>query len=60
MTKMEAEEGGKCPFCEKGHLQYEEVEECSCHVSPPCFACVDAILICDSCGEPAVPCEPDA
>lgn len=44
------EEGGNCPSCAKGSMQYMS-ENCSCHISPPCGSCVDAPLECDSCGE---------
>ena len=45
------EEGGECP--EHGCsaiLGYGEVEGCSCHVSPPCSACVENPLRCPDCG----------
>lgn len=44
-------EGQFCPACSKGRLQYERQDPCSCHINPPCSACVDAPLTCDECGE---------
>lgn len=43
-------EGDKCIFddCD-GTLEYEEVEECLCHVAPPCHYCVNNPLICNVC-----------
>jgi len=45
------EEDDICPEkgCE-GKLQYPEVVDCSCHISPPCSKCVDNPLTCDECG----------
>lgn len=43
------EEGDKCPECKKGELTYH-VEVCTCHINPPCSACVDAPLTCNECG----------
>lgn len=45
------EEGDYCP-CEDcgGRLVSPPVEGCSCHISPPCSACVNNPLVCDSCG----------
>jgi len=45
------EEGDKCP--EKGctgTLEYPPVENCSCHIDPPCHACVNNPLTCAECG----------
>jgi hypothetical protein len=42
------EEGGKCPECE-GSLYYPKVRGCSCHINPPCSACTDQRLQCDTC-----------
>ncbi len=25
--------------------------DCSCHISPPCSACVEAPLVCNECGD---------
>ena len=50
------EEGDKCPECEEGELYYPPVENCSCHINPPCSACTDRKLVCDKCGyEPEEP-----
>jgi hypothetical protein len=42
-------EGSKCPECANGVMKYKVVG-CSCHIAPPCSACVDAPLECDNCG----------
>lgn len=47
------EEGDKCAHCEEGRLDFGEVENCSCHINPPCGACTNAPLRCDTCGEDA-------
>lgn len=46
----EPEEGDICGFegCQ-GRLEWRRVRSCSCFISPPCSACVDAPLICDRC-----------
>ena len=43
------EEGDRCPNCIDGTLIYPPVENCSCHINPPCSACTDRTLICDKC-----------
>jgi len=45
------EEGDVCnrDGC-KGMIEAAEVENCSCHINPPCSACVDAGFICPDCG----------
>jgi len=43
------EEGDICPECKKGMLEYRRVEQCTCHINPPCSACVSAPLICNKC-----------
>lgn len=48
MTKF-LTEGDKCPECE-GKMHFPPVEGCYCHISPPCSACTDNKLTCDSCG----------
>lgn len=49
---MGFEEGSECPKegC-KGILIFPKVKKCSCHISPPCSACVENKLKCDTCGE---------
>jgi len=42
-------EGDKCPQCD-GKMYYPKVENCSCHISPPCSACTNNLLTCDECG----------
>lgn len=44
------EEGMSCPELCGGTLAYPKVENCSCHVSPPCGACTSTVLTCDKCG----------
>ena len=44
------EEGDRCPECFEGSLYYPPVENCSCHISPPCAACTNNQLKCDQCG----------
>lgn len=45
------EEGDNCQFedCD-GKMGYEPVVNCSCHINPPCGACVDNPLVCLTCG----------
>ena len=45
------EEGDKCPNddCD-GTLSYQKVENCSCHINPPCQQCANNPLTCDVCG----------
>lgn len=33
-----------------GILKLEKVEGCSCHISPPCSACLSAKIFCPKCG----------
>lgn len=33
-----------------GVFEYTRQDPCSCHISPPCSACVDAPLVCNKCG----------
>ena len=44
------EEGDNCPECNFGDMLYNKVEDCSCHIDPPCSACVENSLVCDNCG----------
>jgi hypothetical protein len=43
----EPEEGGVCPCCPTGRLAYTKSENCSCHINPPCWACLRVVLFCD-------------
>lgn len=45
------EEGDRCQQkgC-NGKLDFPPVENCSCHISPPCNACVNRQLTCNECG----------
>lgn len=47
----EIEEGSPCPEpgC-TGHMEFGEVEGCSCHIDAPCSACENNGLVCDMCG----------
>ena len=48
---VELGEGDLCPtYGCGGVLEYERVEDCYCHISPPCSSCVDAPLRCPKCG----------
>ena len=49
---MNIQEGDDCPIegC-NGEIVIEKVENCSCHINPPCSECIAARLICDECGE---------
>ena len=49
--KEGTEEGDVCgrDGCD-GVMDWKPAENCSCHVSPPCSACVDAPLWCPECG----------
>lgn len=44
------EEGDFCPVCAIGILEYSPVENCSCHINPPCSGCTDNNLKCLECG----------
>jgi hypothetical protein len=51
MARPKPEDGGKCP-CKDclGLLALEPVVNCSCHIDPPCNACLDRIVVCKECG----------
>lgn len=44
------EEGDACPECQDGKFCYPPVEQCSCHINPPCSNCVNNQLVCGKCG----------
>jgi hypothetical protein len=48
---MSPEEGDRCPEegCD-GKMFYDAVENCSCHINPPCGNCEHNPLVCDTCG----------
>lgn len=48
-TFMELLEGDTCLNCNKGIFIYQ-IENCSCHINPPCPSCVNAKLECSYCG----------
>jgi hypothetical protein len=35
--------------CE-GTMQFEHPADCSCHINPPCHACVNNLPVCSECG----------
>jgi hypothetical protein len=46
------EEGDKCPNSEcEGIMEYAQSVNCTCHISPPCWACTNVPLTCNVCGE---------
>lgn len=47
------DENDPCMTCEHGHYRIEPDGICACHITPPCAACLDAKLICDTCGDEA-------
>jgi len=42
---LTAKDGQPCA----GTLQYADPENCSCHICPPCNACMDVPLVCTDC-----------
>jgi len=32
-----------------GRIKLEPVENCSCHIAPPCSACVEQVAYCPEC-----------
>ncbi len=54
MSDKMPDEGDSCKFAEcSGHYVYKPNGECTCHLAPPCEACVTSKLVCDTCGEQA-------
>ncbi|HBG52094.1 MAG TPA: hypothetical protein DDW89_09845 [Gammaproteobacteria bacterium] len=50
-TEIGTEEGDLCGrFGCTGHIEWQVGKNCSCHLSPPCMACVTAPLMCSECG----------
>lgn len=45
----ELEEGSACPACDESELEMNPCRECSCHINPPCTACVENFLWCPTC-----------
>lgn len=45
------EEGDTCggKNC-SGKMEFPQVENCSCHINPPCHSCTSVKLTCDKCG----------
>lgn len=41
--------GDPCPAKCGGTLTMPQVQNCSCHISPPCGACLDTVLTCNTC-----------
>lgn len=50
MKMIEERDDCKDETCD-GKYEFGDVVGCSCHISPPCSACVDNPLVCDKCGE---------
>lgn len=48
---MNLDEGDKCPKKCGGVLFYPPITNCSCHINPPCSACLSVKLTCNGCGE---------
>jgi hypothetical protein len=48
---MKYDEGSPCPYGCGGTLYYPPVTNCSCHINPPCSACISVKLTCNQCGE---------
>lgn len=48
---MMFEEGSACTECNNGVLEYQQIENCYCHLTAPCHFCVHQKLECCSCGE---------
>ncbi len=46
----EYEEGDDCPEECGGKLEIVRGENCSCHLHPPCNACLEDCFKCDTCG----------
>ena len=44
------EEGDQCPVCNKGEFLFEPDGDCACHINPPCSACENSYLECNTCG----------
>lgn len=44
------EEGAKCPSCNEGVFEFVPDGVCTCHIVPPCSACVNSYLKCNKCG----------
>lgn len=52
VTTGPKEEGDKCRMLEcEGKYGYHPVENCSCHISPPCYKCVENPMVCLDCGD---------
>ncbi len=50
MKGKKMEENDNCPAGCGGVMKFH-IENCSCHISAPCSACVYAPLVCNKCGE---------
>lgn len=49
-TPSTGSDGMECQKCKSDNLEQRRVNDCSCHINPPCSACVDAPLFCNECG----------
>lgn len=52
-TATVAEEGDACGLQCPGNFVRARVEDCACHINPPCAGCVEAGLVCSACGREA-------
>jgi len=56
MADIGMNEGDRCNrpsedgFACDGGMFFDAVVNCSCHISPPCGACIDNPLVCSVCG----------
>lgn len=49
MTNENLNYGDQCPQCKNGYMEVKLPDECSCHICPPCGACIEAPLFCTKC-----------
>ncbi len=50
LTPLFLNESDLCPESCGGKLVWPTVDNCSCHINPPCIPCVNNRLTCDVCG----------
>lgn len=48
-SPVEPDEGGACPNGCNAVLELKLPENCSCHIAPPCRACMERPLTCPTC-----------
>jgi len=50
MSDYDITDGSKCPRKDcAGTVVLSEVDDCQCHINPPCEACVESGFCCDTC-----------